>query len=92
MGTPCRAFLVTGGAFVTRMRIAPAQSPLAPCLVASVYAQSRQLEDARAEAADVLRVNPAFTIERYKRLVVHKDPKDAEHRLDGLRKAGLPEN
>jgi len=39
----------------------------------------------------VLRINPGFTIERYKRLLVYKDPKDAEHRLDGLRKAGLPE-
>ncbi len=25
-------------------------------------------------------------------LAVHKDPKDVEHRLDGLRKAGLPES
>ena len=59
--------------------------------LAAAYAQSGQLEEARAEAAEVLRINPDFTIERYKRLVVYKDPKDAEHRLDGLRKAGLPE-
>jgi len=39
----------------------------------------------------VLRINPAFTIECWKRLVVNKAPKDLEHRLDGLRKAGLPE-
>jgi tetratricopeptide (TPR) repeat protein len=56
------------------------------------YAQAGQLEEARAQAAEVLRINPQFTIERYKRIVVHKDPKDVEHRLDGLRKAGLPEN
>ncbi len=60
-------------------------------LLASAYAQSGQLEEARAEAAEVLRINPGFTIESWKRLVVFKDPKDAEHRLDGLRKAGLPE-
>jgi adenylate cyclase len=59
--------------------------------LAAAYAQSGQLEEARAEAAEVLRINPAFTIERYKRLAVCRDPKDAEHRLDGLRKAGLPE-
>jgi hypothetical protein len=40
----------------------------------------------------VPRVNPDFTIESLKRLTVYKDPKDAEHRLDGLRKAGLPES
>src|SRR5262249_10989835 len=59
--------------------------------LASAYAQSGQLEEARAEAAEVLRINPGFTIERYKRIVVHKDPKDVEHRIDGMRKAGLPE-
>ena len=59
--------------------------------LASAYAQLGQLEEARAEAAEVLRINPGFTIESYKRLVVYKDPKDTEHRLDGLRKAGLPE-
>jgi adenylate cyclase len=60
--------------------------------LAAAYAQSGQLEEARAEAAEVLRINPGFTIESYKRLVAaHKDSNDAEHRLDGLRKAGLPE-
>src|SRR5262249_15657037 len=60
------------------------------CL-ASAYAQAGQLEEARKEAAEVLRINPRFTVERSKCLAVFKDPKDAEHRLDGLRKAGLPE-
>jgi adenylate cyclase len=60
-------------------------------MLAAAYARSGQLEEARAEAAEVLRINPGFTIERYKRLLVHKAPEDAEHRLDGLRKAGLPE-
>jgi len=59
--------------------------------LAGAYAQSAQLEEAKAEATEVLRINPGFTIERYKRIFVYKDPKDAEHRIDGLRKAGLPE-
>jgi len=59
--------------------------------LASAYAQSGQLDEARAEAAEVLRINPGFTIESNKRLVVFKAPKDVEYRLDGLRKAGLPE-
>jgi adenylate cyclase len=59
--------------------------------LAAAYAQLGQLEEAKAEAAQVLRINPGFTIERHKRVWVHKDPKDLEHRLDGLRKAGLPE-
>ena len=44
------------------------------------------------EAAEVRRLNPGFTIESRKRLAPYKDPKDLEHRLDGLRKAGLPES
>ncbi len=61
--------------------------------LASAYAQLEQLEEARKEAAEVLRINPGFTIEGYKRIVaVYKDPKEAEHRLDGMRKAGLPES
>jgi adenylate cyclase len=60
--------------------------------LASAYAQLGQIEEARAEAAEVLRINPSFTIESYKRLLVYRDPKDLEHRLDGMRKAGLPES
>src|SRR5258707_370881 len=59
--------------------------------LASAYAQLGQLEEARQEASEVLRVNPEFTIEKFKPLVVFKNPKDAEHLIDGLRKAGLPE-
>jgi adenylate cyclase len=59
--------------------------------LASAYAQSGQFEEARAQAAEVLRINPGFTIESWKRLAVYKDPKDAEHLINGLRKAGLPE-
>src|SRR5260370_11835941 len=56
-------------------------------LLRSAYAQLGQLEEARKETAEVLRINPGFTIERFMTLAVYKNPKDAEHRLDGLRKA-----
>jgi adenylate cyclase len=59
--------------------------------LACAYAQSGQLEEAKAEAAEVLRIDPAFTIERLRPLIVYKDPEDVEHRVDGMRKAGLPE-
>jgi hypothetical protein len=59
--------------------------------LAGAYAQSGQLEEARAEAAEVLQINPGFTIESSKRILVYKNPKDLEHYIDGMRKAGLPE-
>jgi len=60
-------------------------------MLVQAYAQSGQLEEARKEAAEVLRVNPVFTIESWKRLAVYKEPEDAERFIDGLRRAGLPE-
>ena len=60
--------------------------------LASACAQSGQLQEARDEAAEVLRINPAFTIESWKRLAVFKNLKDADHLIDGIRKTGLPES
>ena len=59
--------------------------------LAAAYAQLGQLEEARAEAAEVLRINPGFTIEGRRRFFAFKDPNDIEHLVDGMRKAGLPE-
>jgi adenylate cyclase len=59
--------------------------------LACAYAQLGQIEEARAEAAEVLRINPGFTIEQWKRFNFYKNAKDAEHRIDGMRKAGCPE-
>jgi adenylate cyclase len=59
--------------------------------LACAYAQSGQLEEARGQAAEVLRINPGFTIESSKRFLVYKDPKDLEHYIDGMSKARLPE-
>jgi adenylate cyclase len=59
--------------------------------LAIAYAQLGQVEGASAEAAEVLRINPGCTIEQSMRFNICKNPKDAEHLIDGMRKAGLPE-
>jgi hypothetical protein len=38
-----------------------------------------------------MRINPGFTIANWKSLGVYKNSDDADHLLDGLGKAGLPE-
>ena len=60
--------------------------------LAATHAQLGQMEEARAEAAEVIRILPEYTIGgTARRLAVFKFAKDAEHFADGLRKAGLPE-
>jgi adenylate cyclase len=60
--------------------------------LAASRAQLGRLDEARAEAAEVLRLDPKYTIDgTQRRLALYKRPEDAEHLLDGLRKAGLPE-
>jgi hypothetical protein len=48
-----------------------------------------RLEDACGEAAEVLRIDPKFTLERWSRTLRHKNAEDGERVLDALRKAGL---
>jgi adenylate cyclase len=60
--------------------------------LAATHAQLGNIEQAAAEAAEVLRIDPKYTIEGTQaRLTPFKRPEDAEHFFDGLRKAGLPE-
>jgi adenylate cyclase len=62
------------------------------CFLAATYARLGDIEKARAEAAEVLRIDPKWTIEGAgMRLSAFKRTEDAEHYFDGLRKAGLPE-
>ena len=60
--------------------------------LAAAYAQTGQLVEARAEADEVRRIEPGFTIDRWKSTAVYKYQEDAEHLFEGLRKSGLPEH
>ena len=60
--------------------------------LAATYARLRQLEEARAESAEVLRIQPNYTIGgTARRIALFKSANDRKHFFDGLRKAGLPE-
>jgi len=63
--------------------------------LAACCAQLGQSEEARVEAAEVLRIAANYTIDGTARRLAEpfiKSPVDAEHYFDGLRRAGLPEN
>lgn len=60
--------------------------------LAATYAQMGQLEQARAEVAEIMRLDPNYTMGRVARqTAVFRNAKDDEHYYDGLRKSGLPE-
>jgi len=60
------------------------------CL-ASSYALSGRLDEAKAEGAEVLRINPKFTLTAYKKRGLYKDPADMDRYIEALRMAGIPE-
>ena len=57
--------------------------------LAAVYSELGQEAEARTEAAEVLRINPKFSLEVHKERVPIKDPAVLERHIAALRKAGL---
>ncbi len=58
-------------------------------MLAVVYSELGQAAEARAEAAEVLRLNPHFSLAVHKQRMPIKDPGVLERHLAALRKAGL---
>jgi tetratricopeptide (TPR) repeat protein len=58
-------------------------------ILAVAASEAGQVEDARAAAAEVLRLNPTFSLERWKQRVPYTDPLVVERQLAALQKAGL---
>ena len=57
--------------------------------LAAVYSELGREAEARAEAAEVLRINPQFSLEVHRQRVPIKDPALLKRHLAALRKAGL---
>jgi adenylate cyclase len=55
----------------------------------ATYSMMGRMEDARAQAAEVLRINPRFSLERWEKTIHYKNPDDVKNIIDALRKAGL---
>ena len=59
--------------------------------LAGCYAALGREEEAHAEAAEVLRLNPKFSVKKYAKRSAIRDKAEKERFIDALRKAGLPE-
>jgi tetratricopeptide (TPR) repeat protein len=57
--------------------------------LAAVYDELGREAEARTEAAEVLRLNPKFSLEVHKQRMPIKDPAVLERHLAALRRAGL---
>jgi adenylate cyclase len=57
--------------------------------LAAAYSELGKDAEARAEAAEVLRINPHFSLEIHKERVPIKDPAVLERHIAALRRAGL---
>jgi adenylate cyclase len=55
----------------------------------ATYSLSGRGEEARAEAAEILRIDPKFSLEHFATARPHKNPDNTERFIDALRKAGL---
>jgi tetratricopeptide (TPR) repeat protein len=59
--------------------------------LAVTYIMMGRDEEARASAAEVLRINPKFSVEFYAKRSLVKDRSVIDKAIDALRKAGLPD-
>ena len=64
------------------------ESFLTRIMMTMVYSESGHLEDARAEAEEVLRINPKFSLKKFEKIVTGSNK---ERSIAALRKAGLPD-
>jgi adenylate cyclase len=62
---------------------------LARIMMTAVYTWAGRDEEARVEAAEVLRIQPKFTVKGWERRLRYKNQEDNERAIRALRKAGL---
>jgi TolB-like protein len=58
-------------------------------IAAAVYSLAGRDEEAQAEAAEVLRINPKFSLKKWEKSLRYKDQEDQEQFISALSKAGL---
>ena len=80
------AAAAAGELAVSRSPNSTAHRPLA-----AAYAQLGRMDDARRQAEEILRIDPEFTLQQFARMVPLKNKSDIDRYVEGLRKAGLPE-
>jgi len=76
-------------AVLKRRLVRKPESDISRMLLAAAYGHLGNFEESRIEWAEVLRINPDYSLEHRRKTLPYKNSADFEHILDGLRKAGL---
>ena len=63
--------------------------PTAHVLLAVIYSELDRMQEAQAEAAQILRISPQYSLEAVKQRMPQKDQASLRRYIEGLRKAGL---
>ncbi len=58
-------------------------------VLTSTYSMAGREKEARAAAAEVLKINPKFSLEQFAKIHPYKDPATKDRYIDSLRNAGL---
>ncbi|MEW6375810.1 MAG: hypothetical protein AB1502_08475 [Thermodesulfobacteriota bacterium] len=58
-------------------------------VMTSTYSMAGREKEARAAAAEVLKINPRFSLEQFAKIHPYKDPATKDRYIESLRKAGL---
>jgi tetratricopeptide (TPR) repeat protein len=66
------------------------QTDASRMLLASCYGHLGRAEDARAIWAELLKINPGFSMRQRERVLPYKNPHDFQRIVEGLAKASLP--
>ena len=65
------------------------KSQLTQIVLAATCIQAGRDEEARAAAAEVLKINPKFSLDQFAKTLPHKDKSRIDRMIDACRKAGL---
>ncbi len=60
-------------------------------ILTRAYSMAGRMEEARTAAAEILKINPKFSLESYAKRLNFKNQADSDRAIAALRKAGLPE-
>jgi adenylate cyclase len=55
----------------------------------STYFRMGRMEEARAQLAEVMRINPKFSLDNFEKIIRYKDPEYTKRTIDTYRKLGL---